>query len=135
MRCPANHPGGLKVEQTRKVEVAPERLERWCVRFGERHSGVVSTYAGPLAWDLAATDGARAEIRPAFPPVAVLPGERSGLAVDELVAHAKLVRTVGVLLIRLGAHAAGVFDGTTLVSSKVARALVHGRSSAGGWSS
>lgn len=122
------------MEQTRKVEVAPERLERWCVRFGERHGGVMSTYAGPLAWDVTATDGAHAEIRPAFPPVAVLPGERAGLAVDELVAHANRQRRVGVLLVRLGAHAAGVFAGSTLGASKVERALVHGRSSAGGWS-
>lgn len=122
------------MDQKRTVEVAPERLERWCVRFGERHGGVISTYAGPLAWDLTATDGARAEIRPAFPPVTVLPGARPGLAVAELVAHATRERTVGVLLVRLGAHAAGVFTGTTLVSSKVDRALVHGRSSAGGWS-
>ncbi len=122
------------MEPRRTYEVAPERLERWCVRFGERHGGTASTYAGPLAWDLSATDGAHAEIQPAFPPVAVLPGERPGLAVEELVAHAHRERTVGVLLVRLGAHAAGVFTGTTLVSSKVDRALVHGRSSAGGWS-
>jgi hypothetical protein len=36
--------------------------------------------------------------------------------------------------VRLGGFAAGVFDGTSLVSSKVGSRQVHGRSAAGGWS-
>ena len=39
-----------------------------------------------------------------------------------------------MLLVRLGGHAVGVFDGTRLVSSKVGSRQVHGRSAAGGWS-
>jgi peptide subunit release factor 1 (eRF1) len=46
--------------------------------------------------------------------------------------HAERERAVGVLLVRLGAHAAGVFEGPRLVDSKVARRLVHGRHRAGG---
>ena len=41
---------------------------------------------------------------------------------------------VGVLLVRLGGHAAGVFRGSRLVTSKVGSRQVHGRSAAGGWS-
>jgi hypothetical protein len=51
-----------------------------------------------------------------------------------LVTHAGEERRVGVLLVRLGGHAAGVFEGERLVSSKVGSRLVHGRSAAGGWS-
>jgi hypothetical protein len=43
---------------------------------------------------------------------------------------------VGVLLVRLGGYAVGVFDGSPprLVSSKTGSRPVHGRSAAGGWS-
>jgi hypothetical protein len=43
-------------------------------------------------------------------------------------------RVIGVLLVRLGGYAAGVFDGDEVVASKVGSRQVHGRSSAGGWS-
>ncbi|GAB3899102.1 hypothetical protein GCM10027612_58420 [Microbispora bryophytorum subsp. camponoti] len=51
-----------------------------------------------------------------------------------LVAHVRRERTVGVLLARLGGHAAGVFTGARLVTGKVGSRQVHGRSAAGGWS-
>jgi peptide subunit release factor 1 (eRF1) len=41
-------------------------------------------------------------------------------------------RIVGVLLVRLGGHAAGVFSGRRLVDSKVGSPLVHGRHRKGG---
>jgi Actinobacteria/chloroflexi VLRF1 release factor len=50
------------------------------------------------------------------------------------VAHVLADRTVGVLLVRLGAHAAGIFEGDRLVESKVDRTQVAGRQKAGGWS-
>ncbi|MCI0688566.1 MAG: hypothetical protein L0Y54_15210 [Sporichthyaceae bacterium] len=127
---------------TRSIEVAPERLAGWCAGFGERHGGVLVTEPGPDRWLLRGADGAVAELEPPFPPVRVGPAEPAGqperpepvpeLAVDPLVAHVCAERTVGVLLVRLGAHAAGIFDGTRLVASKVDRTLVHGRHKAGG---
>jgi Actinobacteria/chloroflexi VLRF1 release factor len=50
--------------------------------------------------------------------------------------HALSARTVGVLLVRLGGYAAGVFTGPEahLAASKVGSRLVHGRSAAGGTS-
>jgi peptide subunit release factor 1 (eRF1) len=55
---------------------------------------------------------------------------------EAMVAHAVADRTVGVLLVRLGGYAVGVFAGSPpgLVSSKTGSRLVHGRSAAGGWS-
>ncbi|MDH2430213.1 acVLRF1 family peptidyl-tRNA hydrolase [Sphaerisporangium sp. TRM90804] len=61
------------------------------------------------------------------------PGGEAEL-LSALVAHAVAERRVGVLLVRLGGHAAGVFEGDRLVASKVGSRLVHGRSAAGGWS-
>ena len=49
--------------------------------------------------------------------------------------HVARERVVGVLLVRLGGHAAGVFRGTRLVDSKVGAKPVHGRHRAGGSSS
>jgi Actinobacteria/chloroflexi VLRF1 release factor len=55
---------------------------------------------------------------------------------EALAAHARKPRTVGVLLVRLGGYAAGVFTGypPVLGAAKVGSRPVHGRSAAGGWS-
>jgi len=55
---------------------------------------------------------------------------------EALAAHARRPRTVGVLLVRLGGYAAGVFTGypPVLGEAKVGSRPVHGRSAAGGWS-
>lgn len=86
---------------------------------------------------LRAEDGATAEWHPPFPPLAH-PDRALGPAeaAELLAAHASAARTVGVLLVRLGGYAAGVFTGSpaALVSSKTGSRLVHGRSAAGGWS-
>ena len=53
-----------------------------------------------------------------------------------VAAHAAVPRSVGVLLVRLGGYAAGVFTGYPpgLADAKTGSRLVHGRSAAGGWS-
>src|SRR5215469_8060870 len=73
--------------------------------------------------------------RPAGAPPPDGAGEPAGVAESaELIrAHALAARTVGVLLVRLGGYAAGVFTGPSahLAASKVGSRLVHGRSAAG----
>ena len=113
-----------------------------------------------------APDGALAECHPPFPPLAdnskkraaagpratAEPGEapepgeagdaaqagadEARLAAEAVAAHARRPRTVGVLLVRLGGYAAGVFTGypPALADAKTGSRLVHGRSAAGGWS-
>jgi len=49
-----------------------------------------------------------------------------------LLEHAARDRVVGVILVRLGGHAAGVFSGRRMVASKVGTRSVHGRHRAGG---
>jgi hypothetical protein len=114
------------------LEIAPDRVGRWLAGFDEKHRVARSTYLAELV-RFEAKDGALAECHPPFPPLAV-PGEHEGLVAQPLLAHVQKDRVVGVLLVRLGGHAAGVFEGDRLVASKVGSRLVHGRNSAGGWS-
>jgi hypothetical protein len=106
----------------REVSVAPERLARWLAGFAERHGETVTT-TGDEVVELAGADGARAWIEVPFPPLA-----------GDLVEHAVRPRRVGVLLVRRGGYAAGVFQGSELTASKVGAAYVQGGTKAGGWS-
>jgi len=124
----------------RWVDVPPERLVSWIGTFTHRHgAGSVSCDAAGAAVTFGAADGAVAECHLPFPPLRCTGTGDEGdpVAVAEaLVAHAVADRTVGVLLVRLGGYAVGVFTGspTRLVSSKIGSRPVHGRSAAGGWS-
>ena len=114
---------------SRWVDVEAERLPGWLQRFEARH-GRTTWQAGPERVAVSAEDGALAECEVPFPPLVVDDGAGYG----GLPEHVGTDRCVGVLLVRLGGHAAGVFDGPTLLSSKVGSRLVHGRSAAGGQS-
>ena len=131
----------------RWVDVPPERLVSWIVTFTQRHgAGSVSGDEAGVTVTFAGADGAVAECHPPFPPLGLpplrLPPLRPAGSDDPaamaaaLAAHATAERTVGVLLVRLGGYAVGVFAGSPprLVSSKTGSRPVHGRSAAGGWS-
>jgi hypothetical protein len=121
----------------RWVDVPPERLVSWIVTFTERHQiGSVSPDPAGVTVTYFAGDGAAAECHPPFPPLRLAAGDDPAAIAGEIVAHAVADRTVGVLLVRLGGYAAGVFAGSPprLVSSKTGSRPVHGRSAAGGWS-
>lgn len=115
----------------RWIEVAPERLAGWLEDFAQRH-GQITAEPGPAVTVFRASDGAVAECHVPFPP---LPAGTSAEP-QQLAAHALADRTVGVILVRLGGYAAGVFTGpgAQLAASKVGSRLVHGRSAAGGTS-
>ncbi|HUY50557.1 MAG TPA: acVLRF1 family peptidyl-tRNA hydrolase [Streptosporangiaceae bacterium] len=119
----------------RRIEVAPERFTGWIEAFGGRH-GALSAEPGPEVVVVRAADGAVAVCHPPFPPLAADPGTDAASLAALLAAHAAADRTVGVLLVRLGGYAAGVFTGAPpqLAASKVGARLVHGRSAAGGQS-
>ena len=122
----------------RWVDVAPERLVSWVVTFTQRHGeGPVSRDEAGVTITFTAADGAAAECHPPFPPLRRAgPQDDPATAAEAIVAHAVAERTVGVLLVRLGGYAVGVFTGSPprLVSSKTGSRPVHGRSAAGGWS-
>jgi hypothetical protein len=129
----------------RWLDVAPARFPGWIASFAERHgapepggpptAAVVVTPGGESV-TFAAPDGAIAECHPPFPPGRAVAGLTPAEYADALAAHALAPRTVGVLLVRLGGYAAGVFTGSppVLAASKTGSRLVHGRSAAGGWS-
>jgi len=134
----------------RWVEVPPERLVSWIITFMGRHGAVIpGTPVGVLVpvsrgtdgavVTFSAADGATAECHPPFPPLPAWSSAPAGapkLAAQAIAAHALADRTVGVLLVRLGGYAVGVFAGAPprLLDAKTGSRLVHGRSAAGGWS-
>jgi peptide subunit release factor 1 (eRF1) len=112
-----------------RYEVPPERLARWLERWAEQHGPVDRT---ELRSERVTFVGATALVcDPPFPPLAVT-GVREGFEPAPLLEHVARDRVVGVLLVRLGGHAAGVFSGRRLVDSKVGSRNVHGRHRAGG---
>jgi peptide subunit release factor 1 (eRF1) len=97
---------------------------------------VASTEIGEEEVMFVAAGGERLTCEPPFPPLAeAVRGARAGFDPAPLLDHVRCERTVGVLLVRLGGHAAGVFEGERLVDSKVGSRLVHGRHRKGGSSS
>ena len=115
-----------------RYAIPPERLARWIGRWAAEHGGVARSVVEPAALTLTGADGATLRCEPPFPPLDAAGGAHDGPRIDELLAHVERPRTVGVLLVRLGGHAAGVFAGRELRASKVGSRLVHGRHRAGG---
>lgn len=111
----------------RRAEVSAERIAGWFERFAERN-GALSWDAQPDSVTVRGTNGGTAACTVPFPPLVVRPDLEYG----GLVEHVIRDRRVGVLLVRKGGYAAGVFHGATLVSSKVGSRLVQGRAAAGG---
>jgi len=139
----------------RWVDVTPERFPGWVASFARRHGTDGEDQSLTVAMTgetviFTAPDGAVAECHPPFPPLADNSKKRAAgeaarpadgadearLAAEAVAAHARRPRTVGVLLVRLGGYAAGVFTGypPALADAKTGSRLVHGRSAAGGWS-
>jgi Actinobacteria/chloroflexi VLRF1 release factor len=141
------------------LDVSAARFPGWIASFAVRHG--VPAPAGPAGAPenslmvspdqqfviFTAPDGAVAECHPPFPESLAWPAE--GTAPDKaaqrgtpaaitaaFARHAEAPRTVGVLLVRLGGYAAGVFTGypPALADAKTGSRPVHGRSAAGGWS-
>jgi hypothetical protein len=97
-------------------------LAKWLAGLAERHGETDRADRGDVV-ELIGADGARAWIDVPFPPLT-----------GDLLDHVLRERRVGVLLVRRGGFAVGVFDGTRLVASKVDSSYVQGTTKAGGWS-
>jgi hypothetical protein len=116
----------------RAVEVEPERLSSFLERFSTGHGGALTTIVEPCRVDVRAVDGWLASIPVPFGPLVAPLGQRAGLAMDDLVGHLMVLRTIGLVLVRLGGYSIGIArDGMVLTSSTGSRP-VHGRSAAGG---
>lgn len=79
----------------------------------------------PTAVTLTAADAATAAIEVPFPPL-------DGRRLTDLLVHARRDRHIGVLLVRRAGFAVGVFEGRSLVASKVDSTYVQGTTKAGG---
>jgi VLRF1 release factor-like protein len=116
-------------DDARRVRIQTTRLGRWLDNFADRHGGLQIT-AEPAQVLVTAVDGTRAWIDVPFPPLDI----SAGRVLTTLAIHANQPRRIGVLLVRRGGYAAGVFVGDELVASKVGSAYVQGGTKAGGWS-
>jgi hypothetical protein len=131
----AARPRVQPLSDTRSVEVAPERLDRWVAGFVDRHGPAVASVA-TVASDadgallLVADDGSTARCS------ALLPFEPTNPAalVPDFVAHAGSRRAVALLLVRRGGYAVGLVEGADLLRHKVGTRYVQSRTAAGGWS-
>lgn len=118
----------------RAVEVEPERLGGFLARFGTAHGGAVRTTVTAQQVQVAALDGWTACVPVPFAPLRAEPGQRDGVAVDDLVGHLLVPRTVGLVLVRLGGYSVGIVRSGSVVTSRTGRRPVHGRNAAGGQS-
>jgi len=113
----------------RRIRIPAARLARWLDGFADRH-GALDTIANDRRVEVRAADESTAWIEVPFPP-ADLSG---GRPLTSLSLHANRRRRIGVLLVRRGGYAVGVFEGRDLVASKVGSSYVQGTTKAGGWS-
>jgi hypothetical protein len=118
--------GHHELTASRIVSVSADRLGRWIDGFADRH-GSFTPNVTPTLVTLTAADDSTAAIEVPFPPL-------TGSRLTDLLVHAHRRRRIGVLLVRRGGFAVGVFDGRTLVASKVDSSYVQGTTKAGGWS-
>lgn len=124
--CRATGGAPLPDQSPRHVVVPWVRLPGWIRRFDERHPGAVWR-VDPASVTVNAPDGAQATWAVPFPPLAES-------TMDGLRSHLGIARDFGVLLVRRGGFAVAVARGSDVISIKVGRRHVQGRTKAGGWS-
>ncbi|MFY1698936.1 MULTISPECIES: acVLRF1 family peptidyl-tRNA hydrolase [unclassified Solwaraspora] len=105
------------------MEISPERIRGWLDGFYGRHDGASED-------GLTLTGTSNGDTATLLPP----PGIEGVTDVDGLLTALVRPPRIGLLLARKGAVAVGVVDGTAVVSSKVERHYVQGRTAAGGQS-
>ncbi len=116
-------------DDARRVVIEATRLPKWLDGFADRHGGFSTDVAADRV-QVTAADSSRVWVKVPF-----LPWDfQAPRPLTTLQLHLGKPRKVGVLLVRRGGYAAGVFDGTELISSKVGSAYVQGTTKAGGWS-
>jgi hypothetical protein len=103
--------------------VSPERLRGWLDGFYGRHQGAIED-------GLTLTGTSNGDTATLHPP----PGTAEVTDVDSLLTALIRPPRLALLLIRKGAVAVGIVEGTAVTASKVERFYVQSRTAAGGWS-
>jgi hypothetical protein len=122
--------------QAHWVTVPAHRISGWLDRFADRHGvlessvGAAADLGGRQVLHVGAADGSQAWLVVPFEPIAA----DAARLLTTFTLHVQERRRVGVLIVRRGGHAAGIFVGAELVSSKVGSRYVQGQTKAGGWS-
>jgi hypothetical protein len=121
-------------QQARRLTVPAARLPKWLDGFADRHGSLQTRLlpdeSSPEQVVISAADGSRVWLEVPFRPWQPTVSR----PLTSLQLHLSQPRRIGVLLVRRGGYAAGVFDGAELVSSKVGSGYVQGTTKAGGWS-
>ncbi len=112
----------------RQLRVPAERLGRWLDGVAARHGAFGTAVTEDGAVGVTCADGTTVTLRP---PLPWTPGPAP---LTGLTAAVRRRQRTAVLLVRRGRWATGVFDGASLVVSKVDARQVQGRTAAGGWS-
>jgi hypothetical protein len=112
----------------RTLGVAPERLGRWLDGVAERHGTFDDVELEGGALRVTCADTTTLRLRAPFDWTA------GPALLSTFTAAARQPHRAAVLLVRRGRWAAGVFDGSELLASKVDARQVQGRTAAGGWS-
>lgn len=114
----------------RTVDVSPARLSGWVTRFGLRNNGIADMTADPTGVSIVGGDGTSARIDAPFPPMTVSHRE----PVEAVLDHLAGVGTIGLILVRAGAHSVGICRDAVVTGSSTGTHYVQGRTAAGGWS-
>jgi hypothetical protein len=118
----------------RWLDVAPARFPRWIAAFGVRHGG--DARGASLTVTMTSENVVSDQVDQTGDTAGAIVGHTAEATAETITGHALADRAVGVLLVRLGGYAAGVFTGSppVLADFKTGARPVHGRSAAGGWS-
>jgi hypothetical protein len=108
--------------------VAPERLDRWLAGVAARHGAFTDVRVDGETVVVGCPDTTTVTLTA---PYGWTPGPAP---LTTFTVAATAPRRTGVLLVRRGRWAVGVFAGAELVVSKVDSRQVQGRTAAGGWS-
>ena len=112
------------------VEVPPDRLVGWVNRFAGRNAGVAEVHTDGTMVSVTGGDGTVAVLTVPFGPMPT--GGHD--PVEALLEHLRDVGSLGIVLVRGGAHSIGVARDGIVLSSSTDRAYLQGRTAAGGWS-
>lgn len=112
------------------VEIPPQRLAGWLVRFAAHHGEVQLVDQNLSTTSFQAANGTNITLLTPFAPLTVTHHD----PVENILAHIDQLAPIAMIATRSGAYSVGVCADGKVLSSSTDRQYVQGRSAAGGWS-